>query len=213
MHQRWTARLAIVGAATTLVFPLLVVTLQVIQRHAYQPVRQAMSELALGRDGWLMAVAFCALAVGSALLARLMHELTGARVATILLGASAALTAMSAFVHADGDNAKTTLHGQIHQGAGIVTFVSIIVAMFMLAPRLRDQPSWRRLATVTRIMAIGGVPAFFLVPVLGQDHLGLAQRVLVGLLVAWNVFAQLYVRHALAGSVANEAPMLPRFAR
>src|SRR6478672_6519117 len=134
MQPRRTARLAIVGAATTLVFPLLVVTLQWIQRGDYHPMRQAMSELALGRDGWLMAVAFCSLAVGSAVLARLMHDLTGARAATILLGASAVLTALSAFVHADGETARTTLHGQIHQGAGILTFVVILVAMFMLAP-------------------------------------------------------------------------------
>lgn len=200
MHQRITARLAIIGAATTLVFPLLVVTLQVIQRGEYHPMRQAMSELALGRDGWLMAVAFCSLAIGWALLARLIHQLTGARAATILLGASAVLTAVSAFVHADGDTAKTTLHGQIHQGAGILTFVSIIVAMFMLAPRLREQPNCRRLGTVTRVTAIAGIPAFFLVPVLGLAHLGLAQRVLVGLLIAWNVFTQAYAHHALTNS-------------
>ncbi len=94
MERRVTARLAIIGAATTLVFPVLVVALQVIQRRDYHPVRQAMSELALGRDGWLMAIAFCSLAVGSALLARLMYQLTGSRPATILLGAAAALSAV-----------------------------------------------------------------------------------------------------------------------
>src|SRR6476469_7238183 len=111
MQPHKTARLALIGAATTLAFPLLVVTLQVIQRAEYHPMREAMSELALGRDGWLMAVAFCSLAVGSALLTLVMHELTGARVATVLLGASAVLTTISAFVHADGETAKTTLHG------------------------------------------------------------------------------------------------------
>lgn len=208
MHQRMTARLALAGAATTLVFPLLVVALQVIQRGSYSPMRQAMSELALGRDGWLMAVAFCSLAVGSALLARLMHELAGSRIATTLLGVAAALTALSAFVHADGDTSKTTVHGGIHQTAGILTFVAILVAMFFVAPRLRSQPRWRALGNLTRVMAIAGVPAFFLVPVLGQAHMGLAQRVLVGLLLTWNVFAQLYVQHALSAPAAREAAAL-----
>lgn len=208
MHQRMTARLALAGAVTTLAFPLFVIALQVIQRGDYHPMRQAMSELALGRDGWLMAVAFCSLAIGSALLARLMHQLAGSRIATTLLGASAALTALSAFVHADGDTAKATLHGQIHQGAGILTFVSIIVAMFVLAPRLRRRPQWRTLGTVTRTMAIAGVPALFLVPVLGQAHLGLAQRVLVGLLLVWNVLAQLYVHHTLTSPATPEAAAL-----
>lgn len=208
MERHVTARLALIGVATTFAFPVLVVTLQLIQRGDYHPMRQAMSELALGRDGWLMAVAFCSLAVGSALLAWLMHELTGARAATILLGASAALTVVSAFVHTDGDTAKSTLHGQIHQGAGILTFISIIVAMFLLAPRLRERPDWRRLGTVTRVTAIAGIPAFFLVPALGQAHLGLAQRVLVGLLVTWNVFAQAYVHHALTSSTTREGAAL-----
>ena len=205
MQPRVTARLALIGAGSTLAFPLLVVTLQVIQRRDYSPMRQAMSELALGRDGWLMTVAFVALAVGSALLARLMHELTGSRVATILLGVSAVLTAVSAFVHADGDTAKTTVHGQIHQGAGILTFIVILGAMFLVAPRLRAQPQWRRLGTITRVAAIAGVPAFFLVPILGQANMGLAQRVLVGLLIGWNVLAQTYVHHALTSSARGDA--------
>jgi hypothetical protein len=197
-----TSRLATVGAAATLVYPALVVALQLVQRGHYDPMSQAISELALGPHGWLMTVAFCSLAVGTFILAALMRAVTRTRIAPTLLGVSGVLTVVSAFVHTDGSNG-TSLHGQIHIAAGILTFVVIIVAMFLLVPRLRALPAWRRLGTVTLALAILGVVAFFLVPVLGDDYMGLAQRSLIGVLIGWNAIAQLYARRVFTTQVES----------
>jgi hypothetical protein len=194
-----TPRAMVLGALASLLYPVVVVVLQAVQSPQYHPGSQAISELALGRAGWLMAVAFCSLAVGTAALTRLVWSLTRSRVAAWLLAISAALTALSAFVHADGEHVHgTTLHGAIHQIAGVLTFAGTLVAMFLVARRLRRDPAWRTLGHVTLAMAVAGVAAFFLVPVLGNAHFGVAQRLLVGVLIAWNAGSQLYAARAVA---------------
>ena len=54
------------------------------------------------------------------------------------------------------------------------------------------------------MFAIAGIPAFRLVPMLGNEHMGVAQRVLIGLLLAWNVATQLYVSRASDGSGSDD---------
>jgi uncharacterized membrane protein YidH (DUF202 family) len=197
------AKLAAAGTAATLAYPVIVIILQAVQARTYDVRSQAVSELALGRAGWLMAVAFCALALGTGALSFLAYGVTRSRTATGLLAFAAALTALAAFVHADGEHAKSTLHGQIHQVAGVLTFVSIAVGMFVLVRPLRRRPAWRRLGTLTLVMACLTVPAFFLVPVLGQHEFGIAQRVLLGLLIAWNALAQWYAHRAFGRRTAD----------
>ncbi len=56
MTRPTLARAALVLIA---VFPLIVTVLHLVQAGGYHPLSQAVSELALGRAGWLMAIAFC----------------------------------------------------------------------------------------------------------------------------------------------------------
>jgi hypothetical protein len=68
------------------VFPLIVFVLHIVQAGDYHPLSQAVSELALGRGGWLMAVAFCSLGTGTLLLAlALRHLVPAARIAPWLI--------------------------------------------------------------------------------------------------------------------------------
>ncbi len=205
---RSSIRLVTGGATATLAYPALVVLLQLIQHGHYHPMSQAISELALGRQGWLMMVAFCLLAAGTFIVTALTREVTQARVAPGLLGVSGLLTVVSAFVHTDGSN-RSSLHGQIHVAAGIVTFVVIIAAMFLLAGPLRAMPVWRRLGTATRALAILGVLAFFFVPVFGDKYMGLAQRCLIGLLVGWLAFTQLYARRVFTTRMQSSQSVQP----
>jgi hypothetical protein len=153
-----TRAFATIALAGLSIFPLLVVALNVIQRGHYHPLSQAISELALGRDGWLMAIAFCSAATGMLSLAIILRRtIPGSIVAPALLTISALLTYVSAFVHTDGENAKTTLHGEIHQIAGILTFVLVIVAMFVSSRRFRRDPAWQRLARPTFIWGLCAV--------------------------------------------------------
>src|ERR1700736_5104788 len=57
--------LAFATAAFVSGFPSFVVAANLVQRDTYDAARQAMSNLALGRDGWLMTLAFISLGLGS----------------------------------------------------------------------------------------------------------------------------------------------------
>jgi hypothetical protein len=57
---------------------LLVLVLHGVQADRYHPLSQAVSELALGQDGWLMAIAFCSLGTGTDKRAKEKPRLSGA---------------------------------------------------------------------------------------------------------------------------------------
>jgi small-conductance mechanosensitive channel len=166
---------------------LIVFVLHIVQAGDYHPLSQAVSELALGRGGWLMAVAFCSLGTGTLLLAlALRHLVPAARIAPWLIGISGFLSYGSAFVHADGTGPSTT-HGQIHQGLGIATFILMISGMFSLVRAFRRDPDWRPLATPTLVWAVAAVATFFLIPLSGSNYFGLAQRIFLSVILSWAV--------------------------
>ncbi len=167
------------------VFPLLVLILHGVQAGRYHPLSQAVSELALGRDGWLMAIAFCSLGTGTLFLAAMLRRLdTPPRVAPYLIAVSGLLSYLSAFVHADGPHGSTT-HGQIHQTVGIVTFVLMISGMFALVRPFRRDDLFCNFATPTLGWALAGVGGFFLIPLSGAAYFGVAQRVFLAIILSW----------------------------
>ena len=183
MTRPTLARAAVVAIA---VFPLIVIVLHAVQQGAYHPLSEAVSELALGRDGWLMAIAFCSLGTGTLFLAAMLRRLDARpRVGPALIAASGALSYVSAFVHADGQNVTTTTHGQIHQAVGIVTFVLMIAGMFALVRPFRRDVAFRVLATPTLAWAFVAVGGFFLLPLSGNAYFGVAQRVFLGIILSW----------------------------
>lgn len=182
-----TASLALAAFVSLAVFPLIVVVLHVVQAGQYHPLRQAISELALGRVGWLMMIAFCSSGVGTLLLAlTLRRGATRPGVAPTLLAVAGLLSFVSAFVHADPSaSAITSTHGQIHKLAGIATFIFIIAAMFVLARTFQRDASYRPLATSSRIWALAALASFFLIPFSGDAYFGLAQRILIATSLSW----------------------------
>jgi hypothetical membrane protein len=200
MHNRSIpTRSLAAGALTGLAaFPIMVLALNLIQRHSYHPTTEAVSELALGRDGWLMAIAFSSFATGMLCLAIVLRRtVANATVAPALLTTCSVLTYVSAVFHADGGN-KTTRHGEIHQTAGIITFILMIIAMFILSHRFNRDPTWHRLARPTLIWAICAVAAFFLIPTLSDNYFGLAQRIFITTWLTWLITTATYARHFVA---------------
>jgi hypothetical protein len=174
---------AAVGAIAA--FPLIVLVLHGVQGDAYHPLSQAVSELALGRDGWLMTIAFCSLATGTLFLAAMLRRLDSSpRLGPALIAISGALSYASAFVHADGPHASTT-HGHIHQTLGIVTFVLMIASMFAMVRPFRRDPRFRPLATPTLAWAIAAIGGFFLIPISGNAYFGVAQRIFLATILSW----------------------------
>lgn len=184
LSTRSLARLALACLAA---FPTIVLALNLVQHDRYHPVEQAISELALGRDGWLMNLAFCAIGTGILAVAILIRRtVPGATVAPALLVVAALLGGFaSAYFHTDLTGAKTTTHGRIHNMAGLVAFVLLTAAIFASSRSFRRTPSWRPLARPTLVWALCVTGSFFLIPLLGNGHFGLAQRVFVAAWLTW----------------------------
>jgi uncharacterized protein DUF998 len=203
--------LARAAAGAIAVFPLVVLALHGVQAGAYHPLSEAVSELALGRDGWLMAIAFCSLGTGTLFLAAMLRRLDSSpRVGPAIVAASGALSYVSAFVHADGP-VGTTTHGEIHQAVGIATFVLMIAGMFALVRPFRRDDRFRPLATPTLVWAVAAVGGFFAIPLSGGAYFGVAQRIFLGIVLSWALtVAVAGSRHRVTGGApaAGHAPLL-----
>jgi hypothetical protein len=176
------------------VFPIVVLALHFVQAGHYHPLADAVSVLALGRGGWLMAIAFCASGIGTLLLALLLRRSSARpKVAPILLSIAGGLSFVSAFVHADpSSTTATSTHGRVHELAGVLTFILIVAAMFAIVRAFNRDASWRPLAAPTRVWATIGTAAFFLIPLSGDADFGLAQRVFLTILLSWPLTVSLY---------------------
>jgi len=189
-------KLATTALVSVSLFPLIVITLNLVQRRDYSPSRQAISELALGTGGGLMVIAFSGLGIGILLLALIIFRTSSrARVTPLLLAVASVLAGpVSAAFRTDRTGAETTMHGNIHNGAGLVAFLLILIAMITAVHRFRHEPEWRSHAAPTTTLAVLGVVTFCLIPMLGNSHFGLSQRLFVGTFVAWLLIAAAHAR-------------------
>jgi hypothetical protein len=96
-----------------------------------------------------MFVAFSALATGTLCAAAMLRRTTQSQAVPILLAVAGGLSYVSAVFRADGEHAGTTLHGEIHQTAEIVTFILIVAAMFAGAHTFRRDERWTSLTCPT----------------------------------------------------------------
>jgi len=196
-------RTAAAIVATAALFPIIVVVLNLVQRGGYSPIRQAISELALGTGGNFMVAAFCSLGVSVFLVGRLLrHTVARARVAPILLSiASVFAGPMSAAFHTDRAGAKATWHGNVHSLAGIAAFLLILAAMTACSYRFHKDAAWRSFALPTTVWTVIGIVTFVLIAALGNAHFGVAQRLFVGTFVAWIIHTGLFALRDTAPAV------------
>lgn len=194
LSNRSVATAALAGLAT---FPAIVVALHIVQRGDYHPVSEAVSELALGRAGWLMWIAFCGVGTGLICLGILHRRLVErSRTAPVLLAIAGLLAYVSAVFHADPESATTTsLHDEIHQIASLLAFVSVIIAMFISSRRFRGDRRWQRLARPTLVWAICAVAALLLTLALDNSNFfGLGQRIFILTWLTWSIAASAHAR-------------------
>jgi hypothetical protein len=188
-------QVATTACACVAVFPAVVVSLNLIQHATYDPKVQAISELALGRGGALMVVAFLSLGSGIALLAHLLGRTCarGREVRWMLYVAAVLGGAISAFFHTDLTGQPATTHGTIHDDAGLAAFLIILISMYAASRLFRRETFWRAFAAPTLVWAVAATGAFFLFPAL-PAHFGLAQRVFVATFISWFLAASAYAR-------------------
>jgi hypothetical protein len=175
-------------------FPAIVVALNVVQRHDYRPGVQAISELALGRGGALMVVAFLSLGAGIVAFATLLRRTcSGGRAVRVVLYLAAFLAGpVSAAFHTNRTGSASTTQSEIHDTAGLTAFLLLLVAMVLASRLFAADPRWRVLAVPTRVWAAVAAVAFFLIPVVGDAHFGFVQRIFVGSFVSWLLAASGY---------------------
>lgn len=203
--------LAAVSIESTALFPSIVITLNLVQRGGYSPVRQAISELALGTWGLLMVVAFCGLGTGIFTLAMTIRRVGAKRhtVPAILTVAAVLAGPASAAVHTDLTGAPTTVHGTIHNLVGLAAFLLLLTAMVITSFTFRRDVFWRSHAVTTAFIAASGLITFFLIPVLGDARFGLAQRLFVGTFVTWLITTAAYAHRRLTSTSPAIATSTP----
>ena len=182
--------LVVAGFAT---FVVAVVVLHVVQ-HDKDPRHNWVSDYANGRGGWLLAIAFLGAATGLLGLAlgisRCVQPSRPRTVAVVAFAIASLATAPQAVFasdppDADGMTGYTTV-GAIHDLAGLVSGLAVLVGLFALARACRRDPAWERTARLVRVFAVLFVVGLVTEIVIGElstvgpdgdGVTGLAQRI------------------------------------
>lgn len=184
--------LLVAGATGGVLFILLFLVNDVVKPD-YDPVRDAVSEAAIGRGGWLQITNFVVsgllIAASSLALSRTVSRWTGRFV--FLVGAG--LTLAGVFAPDPVPTDVATWHGMVHNTVGTVSSVALVVACFVSAG-WRPTTRWRRYCIAVGI----AMPLVFLVGLVAPETLGLWQRLTNVLGWTWLVALEL---RAAAGAV------------
>ena len=203
------------------VYVVLNVIAQLLPPH-YSPVTQAISDLAVGPYGWLMAVLFLLFSVQS--LAFLLGYIWGiskesrSRVGLIFLTIWAILPGVLAFFPTDIVDAigypgsfqaihmTTTLHGSIHIVLSLIAFSSGMLATLFISLRFSRDEHLRSLRTPALIIAILMWPTFLLTDTFAKLGLyGVGERLFVGLGLLWMLIVALWIRRRLTGDARDRS--------
>ena len=181
------------------IFAVAVVALHVLQ-PALSPSNEAVSYYVHGNHGWLLTIGLIALGIASLTLTAALRRATGgsgARAGRWLLGIWSVGVLLGGVFPADpaGNwSAPPTLPGMIHGNAAMVAFLALPVAALFLARSFRHDPRWKRSARLLSVLAVAtalSLVVFYasLLPVFIRPGppilLGLSERILLGIYVAW----------------------------
>lgn len=189
------ATLAIVGQLALLASALLLPIWS-----QYSLIRDNISELALGRYGFIQTAAFVIAGVGTLGLALAIRQLTkgsgGSRVGSLLVAVYGAGAILSAFptdrIDSPTDMSSLSATGAIHIAVAIASFVSVIVGTFVLTRTFARERSW---GSFWRLSVFFPAGALALIIVQQEGPLiGLLQRALVTVISAWLILVALRVR-------------------
>jgi hypothetical protein len=201
------ATLAIVGqlalAASALLLPVW---------SEYGLTGDNISELALGRFGYLQTAAFLAVGLGTLGLAYLIRRLTagsgGSLIGSVLIAVYGAGAIGSAVFPTDridspADLSSLSATGAIHIGIALASFVCAIAGMFVLTRTFARDDRWRSFPR----WALGFPTAALVLLFLQADGplVGLMQRLLIAMFSTWLILVALHV-HATVTRTASAAP-------
>lgn len=197
MSERSTTRWLLAGGIIGPVIFVVVFLVEGATRSGYDPMRQFVSLLSLGDQGWQQVANFLvsgALIIGGAVgLRKAMVTGPGALWGPILIGLAGVGLVLAAVFTTDpaqgyppgapsGLPTSYTLHAQIHQLASSFVFLGLPIAMFVVGRRFVGEGS--RWALYSWVSAMGVVIFLFTAFAL-TDVTGLLQRVTIVLALGW----------------------------
>ncbi len=163
-------------------------------RPEYNPINHAVSNYAAGAYGYLMTAAFYALAVSVlALVAGLFYSAAPtslSRVAMICMCvASGGIVCIAIF---PGDvnalHPPATLTGIVHWTAAGVSFLSIMIAAFVLPAFFKTDERFQRFQRPCLMLALAMVGALVLYGILALvGWIGIGQRIFIAVCLLWLV--------------------------
>jgi hypothetical protein len=184
----WLALIAIGGIVY---FVVAVVVLHFL-RPEYNPINHAVSNYAVGSYGFFMTAGFYALALSLLALAlgliRSIALTNLSRVAVLLLClASSGMVVMSIFpgdVHAL--HPPATITGVIHWTAAGISFLSIMIAAFLLSGSFKTDERWRACQRPCFVLALAMVGALLFYGILALvGWIGIGQRIYIAVCLLW----------------------------
>jgi hypothetical protein len=190
-QARQVAWLALIAIGGIVYFVVAVLVLRFL-RPEYNPVNHAVSNYAVGPYGYLMTAGFYALALSLLALTFglirsivLTHE---ARVSVLLLClASVGMVVMGNFpgdVHAL--HPPATLTGVIHWTAAGISFLSIMIAAFLLSRCFKTDERWQAFERRCFELALAMVGALLLYGILALvGWIGIGQRIYIAVCLLW----------------------------
>lgn len=171
-----------------------------------------ISELVLGRFGWVQTAAFAIAGAGTLALAYAIRHLTagtwGSRVGSLLVGIYGVGAILVAIFPTDridsaADMASPTTTGLIHIAVSLVSFVCMIVAMFIFTRTFALEPRWRSLTPWIVLLPASALSLLFVQS--EGPWVGLMQRLMVGAIAAWIIIVALRVRSLAAAGETGAA--------
>jgi uncharacterized protein DUF998 len=199
-RARQTAWLGLIAIGGIVYFFVAVVALHVL-RPELNPVNHAVSNYAVGPYGYLMIAAFYALALSAFALAlgltRSMALTTQAQVAVLLLNiASVGMVVMGIFPgDAHALHPPATITGIVHWFAAGVSFLSIIVAAFLLSNCFKTDEYWQAFRRLAFALALAMVVALLLYGMLALiGWIGIGQRIYITMSLTWLLLMAVWLR-------------------
>jgi len=185
----WTLRkmLAAIGLFGTCYLGLTTIVLHLLPT-GYDPIRQVVSDYAVGKYGLWMDLGFFAGGIGVMALASTLYlrkdtERPPKMGATLLFIAGISLFVVGIFP-TDVEGAPATMHGTIHNIVSQVIFILAPIGMLLISRRA--DKTWLE-ATLSAFILAG---SFFAAnSILVLDATGLAERLFIAVLLGWWILA------------------------
>ena len=172
----------------------------------YSVLGDSISELAIGRYGFVQTVAFLISGLGSIGLAYMIQKLAEKSkktfIGSLLIAVYGLGAILSAFFPTDRVNGPVdwetlSATGTIHILIALLSFLCVIIGMVTLTWAFRNEMRWKTLARLPAVLL--PCAAFSLIFAQSQSPLsGLMQRLLVTVISGWLILVAIQVRQITA---------------